>query len=204
MFSRGSPGGPVAGRTAVLEEDWSTCGLSALWESTRAASSGPTESTTSTRCRPSAARPRSSSRPCSHRHHAPDSTAVLGTTETISTAQTPKRSVPASTRDCRKQRRAGFRASRVMRKSSTGGVKTTFVYLTISRSIDFLAFHGQESHGRNQGKEAIRRCGFLYKPVADPLFRKLGTAFDSKWRLVTRLLTLVANSRRRQIGQPAA
>ena len=53
--------------------------------------------------------------------------------------------------------------------SSMGGVKKTFVYLTISRPLDFLACCGQESHERNQGKEAIRRCGFLYKPVADPL-----------------------------------
>jgi hypothetical protein len=27
-----------------------------------------------------------------------------------------------------------------------------------------LAFLGKESHERNQRKEAIRRCGFLYKP----------------------------------------
>jgi len=36
-------------------------------------------------------------------------------------------------------------------------------------AIDFPACSGQESHGRNQGKEAIRPCGFLYKSVADPL-----------------------------------
>ena len=41
--------------------------------------------------------------------------------------------------------------------------------MPITMLIDFLVCCGQESHERNQGKEAIRRCGFLYKPVADPL-----------------------------------
>jgi hypothetical protein len=60
-----------------------------------------------------------------------------------------KRSVPASTPYCREQRRAGFRASRVMRKSSMGGVKTTFVYLTIPKYPNFgpffLAFRGKKA-----------------------------------------------------------
>jgi hypothetical protein len=60
-----------------------------------------------------------------------------------------------------------------MRKSSMGGGQENvrlFDYSKVPRFWAFsLAFLGKESHERNQSKEAIRRCGFLYKPVADPL-----------------------------------
>ena len=62
--------------------------------------------------------------------HDPDAEQML-----ISTTQTPNRSVPASTRYCRQQRRAGFRASRMMRKSSMGVVKKTFVFVTMATNL---------------------------------------------------------------------